>query len=80
MSKRAVCFLKYFCIDYFALDESKANHKYSIVQQQKVYKAEIERIFNNQKRALGKYMNENDRNREMEKMKSKKLVIWFHME
>ena len=50
-------------------------HKYSIVEQQRVYKAEIERIFNNQRKSLGKFMDGSDsKNDEIEKLKRMVLV------
>lgn len=53
---------------------AKQTQKYSIVEQQRVYKAEIERIFNNQRKSLGKFMDGTEgKSDEIEKLKKKAL-------
>ena len=70
----------YVMIDFsIAMNETKSTkqtyHKYSIVEQQRVYKAEIERIFSNQRKSLGKFMDGSDsKNDEIEKLKRMVLV------
>jgi hypothetical protein len=49
------------------------NHKYSIAEQQKVYKAEIERIWLAQLKSIGKFGGQKYE-AELEKMKAKKAV------